>query len=232
MPRTHGTELRQRLLLCAALWLVFAALIFWQKEGVLAFMLAPLQNILGAGAHAQTTAVGELFFTYLRIAGWGGLIAVVPFVVWNIGAFLAPGLYKHEKRWLYPTLIAFPTLFYAGAAFAFFVLVPLMLGYLLSFTQPEVLIQPRLADYLSFIFTTALAVGGAFLLPLVLVVAMALGFIKPQALSAARRWVVVAVFIIAAIVTPPDPFSQTALAVPLLLLYELAIVVGRRVAPK
>lgn len=232
MARTHGAELRRRLMVTAGCWLLFAVVLFWYKEAVLAAILAPMQAALGGGVHAQTTAVGELFFTYLRIAGWGGLVLVVPLLVWNIGAFLAPGLYRHEKRWVYPTLVAVPTLFYAGAAFAFFALAPLMLGYLLGFTQPEVLVQPRLSDYIGFIFTSMLAVGAAFLMPLVLVVAMALGLVKPASLSAARRWVIVAVFIMAAIVTPPDPFSQTALALPLLALYEIAILIGRRLAPK
>lgn len=229
-PRTHGAELRARLLVCAGAWLALALGILAYKEPVLAYVLGPLQAA-GAG-HAQATGVGELFLTYLRLAGWGSLLLVMPLVLSQIWAFLAPGLYGHEKKRLRPILLAIPVLFYAGAAFAFYGLLPFMLGYLLGFTQPEVLIQPRLVEYMGFLFTTVMAVGAAFLLPLFLVGLMAAGVLKPASLVAARRWVIVAVFIVAAIVTPPDPFSQTLLALPLLALYEGAILVGRRMRPR
>ena len=223
----HGTELRRRLVVCLLGWLAAGVGLFLAKGPILAFLLLPL-----GGVPVQATGVAELFLTYLRLAAWGGVLVACPLWLWQMGAFLAPGLYPKEKRFLFPTMVAIPVLFYAGAAFAFFVLIPLMLNYLLGFSQPEVLIQPKLADYISFLVSIMLAVGGAFLLPLVLVLLMAWGIITPAQLKKARRWVVIGVFIVAAIVTPPDPFSQTALAIPLLLLYEVAVFIGTRLKPK
>ncbi|MCA3244706.1 MAG: twin-arginine translocase subunit TatC [Alphaproteobacteria bacterium] len=218
----HWGELRRRLLLTCAAMLALMVLLFIFKEAVLNFLLQPLH-----GTAVQTTAVAELFFTYLRVAGWGGFLLALPLFFWQIWAFLAPGLYAHERRVLWPALAAVPVLFYAGAAFAFYALVPLVLDYLLGFAQPGVLAQPRLADYLGFLFTLLGVVGAAFNLPVVLVLSMALGFITPAQLAAARRWVIVGVFVVAAFATPPDPLSQTVLAVPLLLLYEAAILSGK-----
>jgi sec-independent protein translocase protein TatC len=222
MAINHWGELRRRLLLTCAFMLVLMGFLLLVKEQVLAFLLQPLHHI-----PVQTTAVAELFFTYLRLAGWGGFFLALPLFFWQIWAFLAPGLYAHERRILWPALAAVPLLFYAGALFAFYALVPLVLDYLLGFAQPGVLAQPRLADYLSFLFMLLGVVGAAFNLPVVLVLSMALGFVKPAQLVAARRWVIVGVFVVAAVATPPDPFSQTVLAIPLLLLYEAAILCGK-----
>jgi sec-independent protein translocase protein TatC len=218
----HWAELRTRLLGACAFMLLCMGGIFVFKETALNFLMQPLH-----GTALQTTAVAELFFTYLRMAGWGGFLLAVPVFFFQLWAFLAPGLYKAEKRVLFPALVAIPTLFYTGAAFAFFILVPLVLEYLLGFTQSGVVAQPRLADYLSLLFTLMAVVGAAFNLPVVLVVAMRLGFTTPHALAANRRYVIVGVFILAAIATPPDPVSQTALAIPLLLLYEAAVFWGK-----
>lgn len=218
----HWGELRRRLLLTCGVMLALMVLLFTLKEVALSFLLQPLH-----GTAVQTTAVAELFFTYLRVAGWGGFLLALPLFFWQVWAFLVPGLYAHERRLLWPALAAVPVLFYAGAAFAFYALVPLVLDYLLGFNQAGVLAQPRLADYLGFLFTLMAVVGAAFNLPVVLVLSMALGFVTPARLAAARRWVVVGVFVVAAFATPPDPLSQTVLAVPLLLLYELAILCGK-----
>jgi sec-independent protein translocase protein TatC len=219
---SHYSELRTRLLWACGFMLLCMGGLFIFKEAVLDLLIQPLK-----GTQLQTTAVAELFFTYLRVAGWGGFLLAVPVFFFQLWAFLAPGLYQAEKRVLLPALMAVPTLFYTGAAFAFFVLVPLVLEYLLGFAQSGVLAQPRLADYLSLLFTLMAVAGAAFNLPVVLVVAMALGFTTPQALAANRRYVIVGIFIVAAIATPPDPISQTALAIPLLLLYEAAIGWGK-----
>ena len=226
--QAHWRELRRRFLICAGAVLLAMAALFMIKEALLAFLLMPLQG-LPMQPQVQATGVGELFFTYLFICGWGGLFVVLPLVFWQVWGFLSPGLYKREKKLLLPALVAVPTLFYSGGAFAFFVLLPLVLQYLLGFTQPEVLAQPRLADYLSFTSTLMFAVGAAFNLPVVLVLLMVWGFVTPKQLAAARRWVVVGIFIVAAVLTPPDPFSQTVLAVPILLLYEMATLIGKYV---
>ncbi len=219
---THYAELRARLLGAGAFMLLCMGGLFVFKEAVLGFLMQPLH-----GTTLQTTAVAELFFTYLKVAGWGGFLIALPIFFLQLWAFLKPGLYQTEKRVLLPALVAIPALFYAGAAFAYFALVPLVLEYLLGFTQAGVLTQPRLADYLGFLFTLMAVVGAAFNLPVVLVLAMRLGFTSPHKLAAARRYVVVGVFVVAAIATPPDPISQTVLAIPLLLLFEAAILWGK-----
>ncbi len=223
---THWAELRLRLLATCGVMLALMLVVFLFKESVLSGLLYPLHDVL-PGQSVQTTAVAELFFTYLRLAGWGGFLLSLPFFFWQLWAFLLPGLYARERRVLWPALAAVPVLFYLGAAFAFSVLAPLVLQYLLGFAQAGILAQPRLADYLSFLFTLMAFTGAAFNLPVVLVLSMVMGFVTPAQLAAARKWVVVGVFVVAAVATPPDPFSQTVLAIPLLLLYEVAILWGK-----
>lgn len=230
MP-THYGELRRRFMLGFGAVMVAMVGVYCVKEPLLALLLSPLQALPNA-PQVQATGVGELFFTYLKIAGWGGLFLALPFLFWQVWAFLSPGLYSQEKKLLLPALVAVPALFYSGGLFAFYVLVPLIMAYFLGFSQPEVLLQPKLADYLSFISTLMFAVGAAFNVPVVLVLLMVWGFVTPAQLGAARRWVIVGVFVLAAIVTPPDPFSQSALALPILGLYEVAILVGKSMKPK
>jgi sec-independent protein translocase protein TatC len=168
--------------------------------------------------------VPELFFVYLKVATWGGLFVALPYLFFELWGFMAPGLYPHERKRLWPALVAIPALFYVGGAFAFWVIVPGALSFFLSFSQPGVVGLPALGEYLKLMFNLCFAVGLAFNLPVVLVLLVQVGVLSVEKLRKGRRLAIVLILVFAAIVTPPDPFSQVIFALPLLALYELAIV--------
>lgn len=224
----HLSDLRKRLLVALGAIGGFSALIYVYKEWVLQLLLQPLLDLPHA-PQVMTTGIAELFFVYFKLAGYGGLFMAFPvlfYLVWN---FVSPGLYEREKRIVIPALIAIPCLFYCGALFAYFVVLPLALQFFFGFEQVGVVQMPHLADYLSFFMMSAFAFGAAFNLPVVLVLLVAAGFLSVSQLIAARRWMIVAIFVVAAALTPPDPISQSFLAVPLVILYECAIFLAKRV---
>lgn len=228
-PKTlkHLAELRRRLILtllvlCAAMAGVYAG-----KEVLLAFLLQPLLATPNAPQTIVFTAVPELFFAYLKITVWGGVFLTLPVFMFQIWRFFAPGLYRHERRAVLPQLMAAPVLFYGGGVFAYFAVLPLALRFFLGFVQEGVSALPNVTDYLGLLFNFAFGFGLAFNLPVVLVLLMQLGILKPAQLARWRRFAIVAAFVVATLITPPDPFSQLMLALPLVGLYELAILIGR-----
>lgn len=186
---------------------------------------------VAAGALAnitlQATAPLEQFFTNIKLAAFGGIILAFPIIAWQLYRFVAPGLYRRERNAFLPFLIASPVLFLMGASLVYYVMLPFVLWFSLSQQMVgegvKVVLQTRVSEYLTLVTTLLLAFGLSFQLPVVLSLGGLAGLVSSQMLRTGRRYAIVAVFVVAAVVTPPDPISQITLAVPLCLLYEVSI---------
>jgi sec-independent protein translocase protein TatC len=179
--------------------------------------------------HMVFTAPLEFFFTQVKLAGFGGLVLAFPVIAWQLYRFVAPGLYKRERNAFLPFLVASPVLFLMGASLVYFVMLPFVMWFslnqeILKAGQVSVELLPKVSDYLTLVTTLLLAFGLCFQLPIVLALLGMAGIVNAAMLRASRRYAIVAVFALAAVVTPPDPFSMISLAVPIILLYEASII--------
>ena len=228
----HLIELRRRLIYCLlAVGLCFGVA-FTQSKRIFSFLVQPLVNASGPqGAHVIYTKLYEAFFVEIKVALFAALAVSFPIIASQLWAFVAPGLYRREKAALLPFMLATPVLFTLGGALAYFVVMPLALHFLLGyqiFKPQEGYTQqalPAMADYLAFTMQFIFAFGIAFLLPLLLLLLERAGIVTRKQLVSGRRYAIVGAFVIAAVLTPPDVLSQTLLAVPLILLYESALVI-------
>ena len=203
-------------------------------EELMAILLRPFLSAttqMEMPAELVFTDPTDAFFWYLVIALIAGLLLALPVIFWQIWAFVAPGLYQREKKLAMPLLASAVTLFYAGCAFAYFLVLPTVFGFLTKVTPEGVAMMTDIQQYLDFVLVIFLAFGASFELPVALVILALLGWVTPQQLRESRGYAVVGVFIIAAIITPPDVVSQLLLAIPMCILYEIGIVAAGWVAP-
>lgn len=228
----HLLELRSRLLRSViAVVAVFLALMPFASE-LYARFSSPVLAKLPSGSQLQAIDVAGGFFIPIKLAFFAALLVTMPFLLYQAWAFVAPGLYQSEKKLARPILLAAVALFYIGCAFAWFLVLPMVFGFLAMFTPDTVAMVPDVARYLDFVLVILLAFGLSFELPVAVVVLVVLGVVTPAQLREARGYVVVGVFILAAVITPPDVVSQLMLAIPLCLLYELGIIAGSLLRPK
>lgn len=223
----HLNDLRRRLVLGIGAMVASGVGIYLFKADVMALLLRPLENLEDKYIHVVYNGVADLFFIYLKMSAWGGVFMALPLLMWLLWRFVAPGLYAGEKKLVGPLLAAIPVLFYTGGLFAYFVVVPTALEFFLGFNQVGVVAQPDLRSYLSFVFTMAFAFGVAFNLPVFLLLLIKAKLLTVETLARYRRLAILAILVVAAVLTPPDPFSQLAMALPLYLLYEAAIVAAK-----
>lgn len=224
---SHLLELRARTLRALlALGVTFLALLPFAND-LYAQLAAPLLAHLPEGGQLVAVDVASPFFAPMKLTLFVALLIAVPVMLYQAWAFVAPGLYRNERRLALPLLVAAVLLFYVGIAFAYFVLLPAMFAFLTATVPEGVAMMPDINAYLSFVMVMGLAAGLAFEMPIAVLVALMLGWVTPAQLSEWRGYVVVAIAILAALLTPPDGLSMILLMIPMWLLYEAGLLVGR-----
>ena len=222
----HLIELRKRLLRSVVALVAAFVVAFNFADRIFAFLVQPL--VKAEGTQLIYTKLYEAFFVEIKVAMFAAFLVAFPIIANQIWMFVAPGLYRDEKKAVLPFLFATPVLFTAGAALAYYVVMPTVFSFLLGFQTDAAGIPqqalPAMDEYLSFVMTLIFAFGTCFLLPVLLMLLARAGIITVDQLRQFRRYAIVAAFVIAAVLTPPDVLSQLLLAVPLILLYELSII--------
>ena len=228
----HLVELRSRLLRAVAgLLLVFVALLPFANR-LYAWLAQPLLDKLPAGAQLIAVEVASPFFAPLKLAFFVAVVVAMPWLLYQLWAFVAPGLYQRERRLAMPLLASALVLFYAGCAFAYFLVLPAVFGFLASVTPAGVAMMTDINAYLDFVLVIFLAFGASFELPVALVILVLLGWVTPKQLREWRGYAIVGIFVVAAVITPPDVISQLLLAIPMVVLYEAGILAAAALARK
>ena len=228
----HLTELRSRLVKSIIYLFIFFIICYFFAEDIYSFLVQPYAEAVKddeVNRRLIFTALHETFITYLKVAFFTAMFVASPIILTQIWKFIAPGLYKNEKRALLPYLIATPTLFLLGGMLVYYLVMPLAIKFFLTFeTSAQVSglpiqLEAKVNEYLSLIMRLIFAFGISFQLPVLLSLLARVGFIDSEYLKKRRKYVIVIIFIAAAILTPPDPITQIGLGIPLLILYELSI---------
>jgi sec-independent protein translocase protein TatC len=224
---THLQELRKRLILSFIAVGGGFALCYTFAEKIFDILAAPLLEMMPTGGSLIFTSVAEAFFTYMKVAFVAGLILASPFVLYQIWAFVAPGLYRHEKKYVVPFVLAGSFFFALGIFFGYYVALPVGFKFLLGFATDFIKPLPSMKEYLSFSIKFLLAFGLVFEFPVVLVLLARIGVVDARTLARQRKYAILLIFVFAAIVTPPDIVSQVIVALPMIGLYELSILLSK-----
>jgi sec-independent protein translocase protein TatC len=234
----HLVELRSRLLYAAVGFFLAFFVCFYLAPYILEFLQRPLAQLLSANRPMIFTDLTEPLFTQIKIAAFGALCLSFPIIATQIWAFIAPGLYTHEKHAFLPFLIATPIMFVVGMAFVYYILMPMawkfFLGYETAGGEGKMAIEllPKIGEYINLIMKLIFAFGFCFELPVLLTLLAKVGIVSSKGLRDKRRYAILGIVVVAAVVTPPDPLSMMSLAVPMLALYEVSILMARLVEKK
>ena len=231
---SHLVELRQRLVRAVgAVLAIFVVLFIYPGAGFIYDLLAlPLMNALPEGAKMIATGVITPFMVPVKVTALVGFMVALPYVLYQAWAFVAPGLYEHEKKLALPLIVASSLLFFVGVAFCYFFVFGKVFAFIHDFAPKSITPAPDIEAYFSFVITMFLAFGITFEIPIVVIVLVRMGIVTVEKLREARPYVVVGAFVVAAVVTPPDVLSQFMLAVPMCLLYEAGVFLSRFVGAR
>jgi sec-independent protein translocase protein TatC len=224
---SHLLELRDRLIRAlAVVGVMFIPCAIFSNE-IFTFVAQPLIDKLPKGGQLVATSVISPFMTPFKLSLFVALLLAIPYVLWQVWAFVAPGLYKHEKRFAIPLVLSSIVLFYTGAAFAYAFVFPVMFEFFANTTPAGVTMMTDISNYLDFVLTMIFAFGVAFEVPIAVVLLVISGIVSLEKLRRARGFVLIGIFVIAAFLTPPDAISQSIMAVPMYLLYEGGLIMAR-----
>ncbi|MFQ6021671.1 MAG: twin-arginine translocase subunit TatC [Acidiferrobacterales bacterium] len=225
---SHLVELRNRLIYAvAAVLIVFVALVYFAQE-IYVIVATPLMAALPEQDSMIATEPAAPFFIPIKLTLAVAVVITIPYLLYQLWAFVAPGLYQTERKLAFPLLVSSTVLFYAGMIFAYFVVFPIAFSFFTSYAPEGVRVMTDIHAYLSFVLRMFFAFGFAFEVPIAIILLARAGIVDPDALASKRPYVVLGAFVIAMLITPPDAFSQTFLAIPMLLLFEVGIFFARR----
>lgn len=229
---SHLVELRNRLLRAVvAVLVLFAGLVVFARQ-IYVIVAQPLMAVLPEKSSMIATEPAAPFFIPIKLTFAVAVVIALPYLLYQLWAFVAPGLYRHERRLVLPLIVSSTLLFYLGMSFAYFVVLPIAFGFFTAYAPEGVLVMTDIGAYLGFVIWVFFAFGVAFEVPIAIIILTRAGALDPDALAAKRGYVVIGIFTLAMLLTPPDAFSQTLLALPMWLLFEIGILIARRVRPR
>ncbi len=228
----HLIELRDRLLRAVLVVLVIFLGLFYFANDIYSLLAQPLLSHLPEGGSMIATEVASPFLTPLKLTLVAAVFVAIPYLLYQLWGFVAPGLYAHERRLIMPLIVSSTLLFYAGMAFAYFVVFPLVFGFFTAAAPEGVAVMTDINQYLDFVLKLFFAFGVAFEVPIATILLVWMGVVTPDALVAKRPYIIVGAFVIGMLLTPPDIFSQTLLAVPMWILFEIGVFFSRRFVRK
>jgi len=224
---SHLEELRKRLIACSIAVGAGFAVCYIFSERLYRILVSPLINIMPEGDGLIFTKLLEPFFTYLKTGVVGGVMLVAPYLFYQLWLFIAPGLYQHEKKYVIPFVFCSSVLFVGGALFGYFIVFPLGFRFFLGFANEYIQAMPSMNDYFSLAVRLLFAFGIVFELPVVIFFLSKIGIVTPELLRKKRKYALLLMFVLGAVITPPDVVSQLMMAAPLVVLYEIGIIVAR-----
>jgi len=224
---SHLEELRSRLIVCAVAVGVSFFITYFFSEGLFKILVSPLLKVMPEGEKLVFTSLPEMFMTYLKVALIAAVLLAAPVIFYEMWLFVAPGLYQKEKRFMIPFVISSTILFVGGSLFAFLIVFPFGFQFFMGFSNDYVKALPSVAQYFSLSIKLLFAFGIIFELPVLIFFLTKMGIVTPEFLARKRKYAILMAFIIGAILTPPDVFTQFLMAIPLLILYEVGILVSK-----
>ncbi len=228
----HLAELRKRLVICAIAVGIGFGVSYIFSERLFAFLVRPLKKVLPPDSNLIFTSLPEMFITYLKVALIAGIILVIPVIFYQFWLFVSPALYQREKKYVVPFVVFSSILFVAGALFGYFIVFPYGFKFFMGFATEEIHALPSVKQYFSFAVKLLFAFGVVFEMPVAVLFLTKIGLVNPISMKKYRKFALLSSFILSAILTPPDVATQTMMALPIIILYELSIIISRSVWKK